>query len=129
MELSDEGAKCVGYSGTIYEERNYDIRVTEFVEGSNAGRVHLTGSITGPFTIAPHESDAGPVYQGTIREKISFSGTSFDDPLVFTFLVHATATGSNGSSLKFLYHGHGVIGHNSEVKLEFDKVHCIQPVA
>ncbi|CAN5674709.1 hypothetical protein BH24CHL1_BH24CHL1_06580 [soil metagenome] len=129
LTLSEEIASCVGYEGMIHEERLYDVRVTEFVDGPRAGNVYLTGVVSGPFTIEPHDPEAGPVYQGAIREKISFSGTSFDDPLVFTFLVHATATGSNGSSIKFLYHGHGVIGRNGEVKLEFDKVHCIQPGA
>lgn len=125
MELSDEGAECAGYSGTISEERNYDIRVTEFVDGPNSGRVHLSGFVTGPFTVAPHDPDDGPVYTGTISEKITFSGMSFDDPLVVSFIVRGTATGSDGSVLKLLYHGHGVYNQGGEVKIEFDKFTCI----
>lgn len=125
-ELSDDGAACVGYSGTIQEQRTYDIRVAKFVAGPRAGDVHLTGLVTGPFSITPHEPEAVPVYEGAIREKISFSGTSLGDPLVFTFVVHATATGSDGSALKLVYHGHGVISREGDVKVEFDKFHCVR---
>lgn len=129
LELSEEGTACAGYEGTLHEQRTYDIRVTEFVDGPRAGDVHLTGFVTGPFSMTPHDPADGPVYEGAIREKLSFSGTSLDDPLVVTFVVHATATGSDGSALKLVYHGHGVISRDGDVKAEFDKVHCIQPGA
>jgi hypothetical protein len=37
MPLDDELAACVGYSGVVNEERAYDVRVTEFVDGPRAG--------------------------------------------------------------------------------------------
>jgi hypothetical protein len=126
MPLDDEVAACVGYSGVIHEDRTYDVRVTEFVDGPRAGRVHLTGFVFGDFTIEPDDPDAGPVYQGNYREKVTFIGTSFDDPIVFSFSLPVTASGADGSQLKFLMHGHGVIGPNGEPRNLVFKFNCIQ---
>ena len=66
----DDAAACVGYAGTIYEKRSYDVMVTEFVDGPNQGMVHLTGVIVGEFTIAP---EAGAVGPSTHRPKRTYS--------------------------------------------------------
>jgi hypothetical protein len=123
----DELADCVGYDGTVHEARTYDVRVTEFVSGPQAGRVHLTGFVHGDFTITPDDPDKGPVYEGSYREKVTFIGTSFDYPLVFSFSLPASATSSDGSTLMFLLHGHGVIDPDGDERVMVFKFHCIQP--
>lgn len=125
MELGDDLAACVGYSGTLNEERTYDLRVTEFVGGPRAGEVQLNGFVTGPIAIVPDDPDAGPLYTGTMREKIVFRGAGFDDPQVFTFVVHANLSGSDGSRLKITYHGHGVFDRDGEPKTYFDRLGCV----
>jgi hypothetical protein len=124
MVLSGDFAACVGYSGTMYEDRNYDVRVTEFVSGPRTGDVHLTGSVTGLMIITPDDPEAGPVYTGDVREKVVFRGTSLDDPLGVAFVLHVRLTGSDGSSLRILYHGHGTAGRDGKVRLHFDRLHC-----
>jgi hypothetical protein len=126
MPLDDELAACVGYSGIGHEDRTYDVRITEFVDGPRAGRVHLTGFVFGDFTIDPDDPNAGPVYEGSYREKITFIGTSFDDPLVFSFSLPVTASSTDGSQVKFLMHGHGVIGPDNEPRNLVFKFNCIQ---
>ena len=122
----DDAAACVGYAGTIYEKRSYDVVVTEFVDGPNQGMVHLTGVIMGEFTIVPEAGAAGPTYTGTYREKVVLTGTSLDSPEVSSFILPATATGSDGSTLKFLLHGHGVVGPDGAIKLEKFLFTCIR---
>lgn len=117
--------ECVGYTGTIWEQRNYDVQVTEFVDGPRQGRIHLTGEVLGEFSITPDEED-GPTYTGGYREKITFIGTSFDDPLIAAFSLPASAVGSDGSSLRFLMHGHIVVSQDQELRLIAFKSVCIQ---
>ena len=122
----DDAATCVGYAGTIYEKRSYDVMVTEFVDGPNQGMVHVTGAIMGEFTITPEAGAAGPTYTGSYGEKVVLTGTSLDSPRVSSFILPATATGADGSTLKFLLHGHGVAGPDGTVKLENFRFTCIR---
>ena len=130
MPLPPELAACVGYSGSIYEERAYALRVTEFVAGPNEGSVQLTGTIAGSFTIAPDPGVAGPTYRGSYREKVNLVGTSLDGPYrVVSFTLPATATGTSGATLKFLLRGHAVFNLSAptgEPKALVDKFTCIQ---
>lgn len=126
MSLDPEVSACVGYAGTIYEQRTYDVRITEFVDGPNQGMVHLTGVIMGAFTIAPAEGEPEPSYTGSYREKVTLIGTSLDSPEVFSFTLPASATGSDGSTLKFLLRGHGVTGQDGKIKLLKFQFNCIR---
>jgi hypothetical protein len=126
MPLDDELAACVGYNGVANEDRIYDIRVAEFTGEPQAGRVRLTGFVYGEFTIEPNDPDAGLVYRGSYREKITFIGSSFDDPLVFSFVLPVTATGADGSRVKLLMHGHGVIRPDGDPRVMVLKFNCIQ---
>ena len=126
MALDTDVAACVGYAGTIYEKRSYDVVVTEFVDGPNQGMLHLTGVIMGEFTIVPEAGAAGPSYTGSYREKVVLRGTSLDSPEVSSFILPATATGADGSTLKFLLHGHGVVGPDGTIKLENFQFTCIR---
>ncbi len=126
MELEPEGAACVGYAGTIYEERSYDLQVTEFVDGPNQGMVHLTGVIMGEFSIAPLAGEPGPIYTGSYREKVTLMGTSLDSPRVSSFTLPASATGSDGSALKFLMRGHVVVGQDGEIKSMKYQFTCVR---
>ena len=125
MAVEPDVAACVGYAGTIYEQRSYDLRVTEFVDGPNQGMVHLTGVIMGEFIITPLEGEQGPSYTGSYREKVTLTGTSLDAPQVSSFTLPATATGSDGSALKFLMRGHGVVGQDGEIKVMKFQFNCI----
>ncbi len=125
MAVEPDVSACAGYAGTIYEKRAYDLRVTEFVDAPNQGMVHLTGTIMGEFTIMPVAGDAGPSYAGSYREKVTLMGTSLDSPEVFSFTLPATATGSDGSTLRFLMRGHGVAGADGEIKLMKFQFTCI----
>ncbi len=122
----DDAAACVGYAGTIYEKRSYDVMVTEFVDGPNQGMVHLRGVIMGEFTIAPEAGAAGPGYTGTYRDKVVLTGTSLDSPEVSSFILPVTAIGSDGSTLKFLLRGHGVVGQDGEIKVLKFQFNCIR---
>ncbi len=122
----DDAAACVGYAGTIYEKRSYDVMVTEFVDGPNQGMVHLTGVIMGEFTIEPEAGTPGTSYTGTYREKVVLTGTSLDSPEVSSFILPVTAIGSDGSTLKFLLRGHGVVGQDGEIKVLKFQFNCIR---
>ncbi len=122
----DDASDCVGYAGTIFERRTYDLRVTEFVAGPNEGMVHLTGVIWGEFRITPGAGESGPTYEGSYREKVTLSGDSLDTPRVVSFVLPLTGIGSDGSTLKLLLHGHAVMGRDGEVKLEKYSSKCIR---
>jgi len=126
MAVEPDVSACVGYAGTIYENRTYDVWVTEFVEGPKQGMVHLTGTVTGAFTITPEAGNSSPSYTGSYREKVTLSGMSLDSPEVFSFLLPAIATGSDGSTLQFLMRGHGVADDDGEIKLMKFQFTCIR---
>jgi hypothetical protein len=125
----DDAESCIGYTGTIIERRDLVAHVTEHIAGPRQGEIHLVGVVDATFTIAPDPGIDGPVYEGSYREKIVLQGSSLDEPDVVSFILPASATGSDGSKLKFLLHGHAVMGADGEVKLEFQKFSCIQPGA
>ncbi len=125
----DDMEGCLSYTGSITERRSYDYRITEFVSGPNQGNVHLVGVVEATFTISPDDGADGPVFEGSYREKVNLVGPSLDTPRVVSYSLPASATGSDGSRLKFLLHGHVVMTRDGEPKLEFEEVVCIQSPA
>ena len=123
MNLSPALAACVGYAGTITEQRRYTYRVTEVVDGPRAGDVHVTGVVQAAFTIQPHTSGEGTIYTGQYREHATFTMTG--DQQVISFQFPARATGADGTALRFLLHGHVTVAHGA-VKVEFDKLTCVK---
>ena len=124
MNLSPALASCVGYGGTITEERRYTYRVTEIVDGPRAGDVHVTGVVQGSFTIQPYPGGEGTTYTGQYREHATFNMTG--EHQVISFQLPARATGIDGTALRFLLHGHATVA-NGQVKVEFDKLMCTKP--
>ncbi len=125
----DDLESCVGYAGAINEQRSYDYRISEFVSGPRQGQVRLNGVVMGDFTIVPDDAAAGPTYSGSYREKVTLAGDSLDDPRVVSFHLPGSATGSDGSRLKFLLHGHMTVGADGQVIVAFQKINCIQSPA
>ncbi len=122
----------LNYPASVTEHRSYQVRVTEFVDGPNEGMMLINGVIIGEFTLFPTGGATGVTYEGSYREKVVVRGTALLEEdggtlRVATFTVPATATGSDGSVLKLLNHGHIVIGKDGEVKVAFEKLNCIKP--
>ncbi len=124
----DDFDGCLPYAnGSIYEHRSYDIKVTEFVDGPRQGQVQFTGVAIGDFVISPAAGESGLVYTGVYREKFAGMGTSLDSPRVISFTLPITATGSDGSTIKMMMHGHVTLTPSGELKVEKFDARCIRP--
>ena len=114
-------AECFGVEqGTpITAEIKSDLKVTEFVDGPQAGRLHIRGQFTGEQTI---DADGGEItgsfvnYQNVI--------TTSDDT-VFKRVVKISSTALDGSEIEVLVHVHTIV-QDGDVKLEIAKFNCIK---
>jgi len=114
-------AECFGVEpGTLVTaEITPDLKVTEFVDGPQAGRLHIRGQFTGDQTI---HADGG-VITGSFVNHQNVITTS--DDTVFKRVVKISSTALDGSEIKVLVHVHTIV-QDGDVKLEIAKFNCIK---
>lgn len=112
-------AECFGVEpGTLVTaEITSDLKVTTFVDGPQAGRVHVRGEFSGTMHIHGTEITGSFVNQ--------FNEHTTSDDRVFKRVVKISATASDGSEIEILLHNH-VVMQNGDVKVEFAKANCIK---
>ena len=100
MDAENGLAACVGYTGTVYEDRRGVWKVT--VGKRDA---HVEGEVHARFRIAPPPGQPGPVYEGTyVEQDVGRLLPSEDEDLPhpkLQFQLRAHAVGSDGSTLRF----------------------------
>ncbi len=113
-------AQCIGVEEDTLVTATFsgEFKLTEFVDGPQAGRFHLRGQVSGTFVIPSEEG-----IMGTFRQQVNDQGTG--DDIVSNFVSHASGTTADGSEFKFVLHGHLVV-QNDVVKVNFEKFSCIK---
>jgi hypothetical protein len=119
---------CLGYEGQLFEDRDGVFNITVHTRGAMADAFHVEGEVTATFVISPVEG-TGVVYTGTYREHAAGNFMTIDDQDVEypagSFYLHATGTGSDGSSIRFTLHGHSTIDKRTgEVRREIQTATC-----
>jgi hypothetical protein len=119
---------CLGYEGQLFEDRDGVFHITVHTRGAMADAFHVEGEVTATFVISPVEG-TGVVYTGTYREHAAGNFMTIDDQDVEypagSFYLHATGTGSDGSSIRFTLHGHSTIDKRTgEVRREIQTATC-----
>jgi hypothetical protein len=96
---------CVDYAGTLVEDRQLDAGAVQ--HDSGAGLANLTFTVRATFSITPDDPTAGAAYTGSYVEKgAGIVDTAPDQDRAVSYHVVAAATGSDGSTLRFLLRGH-----------------------
>jgi hypothetical protein len=118
-------SECIGgFPGTVTLISTYIIDSTEFVDGPNAGTIHLNIDIQGATEIVSVDPVAYPTtFSGTFRNKIHINSNR--KTFTFSNVTRVTVTGSDGSTALFQIHGH-TTEVNGETKVAFDKLTCIK---
>ncbi|MDQ1614111.1 MAG: hypothetical protein QOJ60_50 [Actinomycetota bacterium] len=121
-----EGA-CVGYAGTLVEHRDVRVRGVQHDSGGLAGQMSARETVDATFSLTPDDPADGPAYTGTYREGGTGRAIGFDQTIVSTYHLVAHATGSDGSTLRFLLRGHVTTTPRGAVHAATDSLTCIQP--
>jgi len=111
-------AACFGVrSGTnITVHFTGEVKLTEFVSGPNAGRIHVRGRDSFSFTV-PSTGTSG---RG--GEIFNFKARG-DDTFVSMTVVHVQGTLPDGTPFKATFHFHTVV-KQGDVKVDIAKVNC-----
>jgi hypothetical protein len=119
---------CVDYAGTLVEDRELDADAVLHDRGALAGVANLTFTVRADFSISPDDPADGPAYTGTYVEGGAGSvDTATDEGRAATYHVVASATGSDGSTLRFLLRGHVTLTPDATVHADRDQLTCVQP--
>lgn len=113
-------AACVGGAQMVTITAEGLLRITQFVDGPNAGTFHVRASIEGTFRFFTGDRT---VASGTFRQHVNFKAHRGDER--DNFVIHATGTLANGEDVKFMFHGHFTM-RDGEVTREIFKVNCIK---
>ncbi len=116
-----EEAACIGWSGGISGWIKGTFTVAEFVDGPNAGDLHVGGSATITFAFVDSEGVAvgGATVRNTIRETI-VAGTS----RASVFVGQLAGTRPDGSPVRLQMHANLVRTPGGEVIVDSFKVTC-----
>ncbi len=111
-------AQCFGVApGTnITVRQTGQVKLTEFVSGPNAGRIHVQGRASDTFTVPSTGAS------GSAREIFNFKARG-DDTFVAMSVVHAQGTLPDGTPFKATFHFHTVV-QQGDVKVDIAKVNC-----
>jgi hypothetical protein len=124
---SSEGP-CVDYAGTLTENRVADAVIVVHDRGALTDQFHLTFIVTATFFLDPDDPADGPAYSGTYTERgTGFLNASTEEELTSTFQLVASATGSDGSPLRFLLRGHITVTPGGDLHATTDQLICAQP--
>lgn len=117
---------CVDYAGTLIEDRQLDAKAVQHDGGTSLA--NLTFTVYATFSITPDDPTAGPAYTGSYVEKgAGIVDTAPDQDRAVSYHVVAAATGSDGSTLRFLLRGHVTATPDGTVHAARDQLTCIQP--
>lgn len=121
-DLAAMGPGCPTYPGSLSEHR--DTTVTGFLD--RFGGLHARQDTDATFAITPSDPGAGPSYSGSYREHgvVRAADPDAEDPLNGQMLMHAVATGTDGSTLHLLLSEHWVVDGNGTVRVDRTRVTC-----
>ncbi len=116
-----EEAACIGWSGGVSGWINGSFTIMEFVDGSNAGDMHVGGSATIDLAFVDSEGVAvgGATVRNMIRETI-VAGTS----RASVFVGQLAGTRPDGSPLRLQMHANLVRTPAGQVVVDSFKVTC-----
>ena len=116
-----EEAACIGWSGGISGWINGSFTISEFVDGPNAGDMHVGGSATIDFALVDPQGVAvgGATVRNLIRET-TVAGTS----RASVFVGQLAGTAPDGSPVRLQMHANLVRTPGGEVVVDSFKVTC-----
>lgn len=115
---------CVGYSGTVTVDATSEIRITEFVSGPNAGNILYLQRTEGSLFIEADDPATYPVtYSGSYVDNINFRSVRKNERFSAHLLL--TATGTDGSILKFSFNFH-ILVRDGGIQIDNFQVNCIR---
>lgn len=111
-------ARCFGVpeGTTITGQFTGEVKLTEFVSGPNAGRIHVQGRDV--FTVTVPATGA----RARGREVFNFKAKG-DDTFVSMTVVHVQGALPDGTPFKATFHFHTVV-QQGDVKVAIAKVNC-----
>jgi hypothetical protein len=127
FDAGDEPGRgaCLPFSGTSTEYRDLDAKLVIHEDGET----HIEFTVQATFTLTPDDPSRWPSYSGSYREQgagRTFLTPEGEVPVVFSFHLQPSATGSDGSQLRALLKGHVTVTPDGTVRVTTDTLRCIE---
>jgi len=127
FDAGDEPGRgaCLPFSGTSTEYRDLDAKLVIHEDGET----HIEFTVQATFTLTPDDPSRWPSYSGSYREQgagRAFLTPQGEVPVVLSFHLQPSATGTDGSQVRALLKGHVTVTPDGTVRVATDTLRCIQ---